>query len=90
MTKVADAIRQVTATVLKDLSEGRRSPEIDAGDVVMLLLAIADHIDPPFGGPVDLVDTCPHCGENESDRLIWKDDETVHCTRCRTDYRPGA
>jgi hypothetical protein len=51
MTKVADAIRQVTATVLKDLSEGRRSPEIDAGDVVMLLLAIADHLDPPFGDP---------------------------------------
>lgn len=89
MTKVAGSIRDVTARVQRELAAGGRSPEIEAEDVVQILLAIADHVDPPFVSPVGLADARPKCGENESDRLLWKDDETVHCTRCRTEYRPG-
>ena len=47
MTDVADAIRQVTATMQTELESGRRSRKIDADDLIDLLLAIADEIDPP-------------------------------------------
>ena len=49
MTQVADAIRKVTAAVQRELDAGRRSSHIDAHDLVDLLLAIADELDPPVG-----------------------------------------
>ena len=49
MTQVADAIRKVTATIQRELDAGRRSSRIDANDLVDVLLAIADELDPPFG-----------------------------------------
>ncbi|MGE3807079.1 MAG: hypothetical protein AB7K24_20640 [Gemmataceae bacterium] len=32
---------------------------------------------------------CPLCGENEHDRLIWIDDDTLRCTMCGAEYQPG-
>jgi hypothetical protein len=48
MTQLADAIRNVTATMQTELEAGRRSTHIDAHDLIDLLLAIADQIDPPL------------------------------------------
>lgn len=51
MNKLADAIRKVTATIQGELDAGRRSSHLDAHDLVDVLLAIADEIDPPFAPP---------------------------------------
>jgi hypothetical protein len=48
-TIVADAIRKVTAAMQTELELGRRSNRIDADDLIDVLLAIADKVDPPFG-----------------------------------------
>ena len=48
MTTIADALRKVTATMQAELETGRRSTHIDALDLIDLLLAVADEIDPPF------------------------------------------
>ena len=47
MNDVADAIRKVTAKVQQAIDEGERSRVIDADDLVEVLLAIADTLDPP-------------------------------------------
>lgn len=47
-TQVADAIRKVTAAVQTELESGRRSANLDAHDLVEVLLAVADELDPPF------------------------------------------
>jgi predicted RNA-binding Zn-ribbon protein involved in translation (DUF1610 family) len=31
---------------------------------------------------------CPHCGEDDIDRLVWLDDEKVRCDSCGTIYDP--
>ncbi len=46
-TTIADAIRTVTAAMQRELDAGRRSRTLDA-HLVDVLLAIADHMDPPF------------------------------------------
>lgn len=51
MNELADAIRKVTATMQNELDAGRRSNHLDANDLVDVLLAIADEIDPPFAPP---------------------------------------
>jgi hypothetical protein len=48
MNEVADALRKVTAVVQAELEAGRRSAHLDANDLVELLLAVADEIDPPL------------------------------------------
>ena len=48
MTEVADAIRTVTAKIQDAVDTGRRSTSIDANDLVEVLLAIADQLDPSF------------------------------------------
>lgn len=52
-TRVADAIRDVTAKMQEQLDTGRCSRMIDAEDVIDVLLSIADRIDPPFDDPAD-------------------------------------
>ncbi len=47
MKDVAEAIREVTAKVQRAIDNGERSRVIDADDLVELLLAIADTLDPP-------------------------------------------
>ena len=46
MPPVADAIRKVTATMQRRYDEGERSSQIDMWDLIEVLLAIADEIDP--------------------------------------------
>jgi len=46
--QVADAIRKVTAAMQAELETGRRSTHLDANDLVEVLLAVADELDPPF------------------------------------------
>jgi hypothetical protein len=46
MNEVADALRKVTAAMQAELEAGRRSAHLDAHDLIDLLLAIADEIDP--------------------------------------------
>jgi chorismate mutase len=48
MTPIADAIRTATAKMQHELDSGRRSNRLDAYDLVDILLAIADELDPPF------------------------------------------
>jgi hypothetical protein len=48
MTEVADAIRQVTAAIQKQLDRGDRSRQIDAEDLIDILLTIAERLDPPL------------------------------------------
>ena len=51
MQELADALRKVTAAMQTEIESGRRSTQIDAHDLIDLLLAVADQIDPPFGSP---------------------------------------
>ena len=43
---VADAIRVVTAKMQKRIDSGKQARMIDADDLIDVLLAIADHLDP--------------------------------------------
>lgn len=90
MMKVADAIREVTAAIQKAIEDGYRSRTIDADDLVEVLLSIADRLDPPVRETTnDVVFPCPECGEANSDRLIWQDDDFVRCDACGTIYSLG-
>ena len=53
MTTVADALRKVTAAMQESLETGQRSTQVDAFDLIEVLLAVADEIDPPFAPQVD-------------------------------------
>jgi hypothetical protein len=88
--KIADAIREVTAAVQKAIGEGYRSRAIDADDLVEVLLAIADRLDPQVAELVAAGDACPKCGERDADKLVWDaDTETVRCAGCGEAYSPG-
>ena len=50
-SKVADALRKVTAKVQRTIDDGHRSRHIDADDLVEVLLAVADELDPPRPRP---------------------------------------
>ncbi len=65
--QVADAIREVTAAMQRALDAGERSAKIDAHDLIDLLLAIADELDPPINPQVGPGYACPSCGEREAD-----------------------
>ncbi len=87
---IADAIREVTAAVQQAINDGYRSRAIDADDLVEVLLAIADRLDPPVPETTNEVAfPCPECGESDVDRLIWQDDEFVRCDSCGTIFSPG-
>jgi hypothetical protein len=34
-------------------------------------------------------DACPRCDERNADSLVWRNDETVHCANCGTNYDPN-
>ncbi len=46
--EIADAIRKVTVAIEQAIEEGHRSRHVDAYDLVEVLLAIADQLDPPL------------------------------------------
>ena len=48
MTTIADALRKVTAAMQDALETGRRSTHVDAFELIEVLLAVADELDPPF------------------------------------------
>lgn len=62
MNDVADAIRQVTAKVQKAIEEGFRSRAIDADDLVEVLLAIGDELDPHRAGKLHVANRIAGCG----------------------------
>lgn len=92
--RIADAIREVTVAMQKAIAEGHRSRMIDADDLVEVLLAIADHLDPPVAESVAPEFACPDCGERNPDRLLWITDEFpgadkfVRCDACGTIFDP--
>ncbi|MFV0443344.1 MAG: hypothetical protein ACK5Q5_07215 [Planctomycetaceae bacterium] len=94
MTHIADAIREVTIAMQQAIADGYRSRMIDAGDLVEVLLAIADRLDPPVPDEVAASLVCPECGEGHSDRLVWITDEFpgaekfVRCDACGTIFDP--
>jgi len=88
MTQVADAIRKVTARMQQAIDAGRRSARIDADDLIDVLLAVADELDPPVEERVDADRACPGCGESRQDRLVWQTDETVLCGECGMNFTP--
>lgn len=49
MQNLVDAIQHVTACVQNEIESGRRSRQIDADDLVEVLLAIADRLDATEG-----------------------------------------
>lgn len=57
--KMADAIRNVTMAVHLAIEDGNRSRVIDANDLVEVLLAIADQLDPPLSGLIESGDSAP-------------------------------
>jgi hypothetical protein len=49
LNRLVDAIREVVAAVQREVEEGHRAAQIDAHDLVEVLLAVADWLDPPVG-----------------------------------------
>lgn len=88
--QLADAIREVTVAMQKAIADGYRSRMIDADDLVEVLLAIADRLDPPVRDEVDAAFACPECGERHSDRLVWGDEDLVRCASCGITFDPAA
>lgn len=91
MTRIANVIREVTAAMQSAIAEGYRARMIDAEDLVEVLLAIADRLDPPVRGTANEVAfPCPDCGERNSDRLEVQDGDLVHCRSCGVVFDPAA
>lgn len=93
MSKVSNTLRNVTVAMRRAIDSGERGTGIDAEDLIQVLLAVADELDPPGNlllSNGNLVDSaCPGCGERNADMLIWQDDDTVRCFGCGTVYQPG-
>ena len=51
MQRLIDAIQQVTAIIQQELDSGRRSRHIDADDLVEVLLAIVERLEPENSEP---------------------------------------
>jgi len=89
MSEIANAIREVTAAMQKAIDGGERSSRIDANDLIDILLAIADEIDPLIADNVGLRYACPGCQEQRADQLHVQEDETVLCAACGMTFAPG-
>jgi hypothetical protein len=87
---IADAIRDVTASVQKAIADGYRSRMIDADDLVEVLLAIADRLDSPVREEVDAAFGCPECGERHVDQLVHQEDDLLRCSSCGITFDPAA
>ena len=87
--QLADVLREVTVSVERAIADGHRSREVDADDLVEILLSIADRLDPPLRETNRVAFPCENCGEVDADLLVWQDDEFVRCETCGTIYSPG-
>jgi hypothetical protein len=47
--QIVVAIREVAAAVVREVEEGHRAAQIDARNLIEVLLAVADWLDPPIG-----------------------------------------
>ncbi len=47
LNRFVDAIREVAAAVEREIEAGHRAAQIDAHDLVEVLLSVADRLDPP-------------------------------------------
>jgi hypothetical protein len=47
--QIVDAFHEVAAAVEREVEEGHRAAQIDAQDLVEVLLAVGDWLDPPIG-----------------------------------------
>ncbi len=90
MTHIADAIRVVTAAVQNAIAEGYRSRMIDADDLVEVLLAIADRLDPPVKNEVSPECACPECRERRSDHLEVQEGDLIRCRSCGIVFDPAS
>ena len=78
MVQIAEALRKVTVAMQQAIDSGERARAIDAEDLIQVLLAVADELDPPMPSQlVSAADACPFCGERHPDRLVWQDDQVV-------------
>ena len=70
--EISDAIREVTGKVLNAIEAGYRSREIDADDLVEVLLAIADRLDPPLDSEprLSLVDAARALLEARENQMV--------------------
>jgi hypothetical protein len=48
LNRFVDALREVAAAMEREVEEGHRAAQIDAHDLVEVLLAVADRLDPPI------------------------------------------
>ncbi len=71
------------------IADGYRSRMIDADDLIEVLLAIADRLDPPVREEVDGAFACPECGERHIDCLVHQADDLVRCSSCGITYDPA-
>ena len=76
MNEVAEGIRRVTAAMQRAIDEGERSRQIDADDLIEVLLSIADDLDPllPAENP-----GCEFCQDTFN-----RGDEPIRCPYCGT------
>lgn len=88
--QLADVLREVTVAMQKAIADGYCSRMIDADDLVEVLLAIADRLDPPVRDEVASECACPKCGERHVDRLVWGDEDLVRCASCGITFDPAA
>jgi hypothetical protein len=56
MTRIADALRAVGARMQQAIDAGQRSVTVDAEDLIEVLLALADELDPPARGAASSAD----------------------------------
>jgi hypothetical protein len=56
MTRVSDALRAVGARMQQAIDAGQRSVTVDAEDLIEVLLALADELDPPASGAASSAD----------------------------------
>lgn len=88
MNTVAEAIRKITAAAQNAIDSGERSTAIDAHDVIELLLAIADKLDPVVYGDSPHVVTCPECNCEVSRQLSDVDPACCICPVCGIAFEP--
>ena len=74
---LADVIRDVTVAMQQAIDSGQRSREINADDLIEILLSVADRLDPPMSEDPEWID-CANCGAND-----WEEINPDHCQiRC--------
>ena len=60
------------------------------GSKFQITIVQSQQADEPEGDPVDEDAACPNCGERDSDKLLWLDDDQVRCITCDKVYQPSA